>query len=331
MSNGIRVVQYGLGPIGSAIARHVLERSGLELVGGVDIDPAKVGRDVGAVIGLNRSLGFAVLKDLASILEHRAADVALHATQSQVEPVGSQMTEILSAGLDVVSTAEELSFPWLDHPEQAAEIDAIARQMDKTVLATGVNPGFIMDTLPLALTALCQRVDHIEVTRVVNASSRRRPFQAKIGSGMAVDEFEARVAAGQIGHVGLSESIGMVFNTLGRDVIGFESEVAPVVAEAPVRTDHVHVEPGQVKGLRQIARGYAADGEFVCLTFIAALEAENEGDTIRIQGNPSLEMKLNGTNGDIATVAMVVNAIPRVMAAPPGLVTMPDLPIVTIW
>jgi 4-hydroxy-tetrahydrodipicolinate reductase len=331
MMESIRTIQYGLGPIGSAVGRQVVARPGVSLVGGVDIDPGKVGKDLGEAIELGRRLGTPVGADLTQVLEHTEADVVLHTTNSTFRLFKPQIVEILEAGLDVVSTAEELSFPWLAHPEDAAEIDALAKQVGSTVLGTGVNPGFIMDALPLHLTSICQQVDHIDVTRVINASTRRGPFQAKIGCGMAVEEFEARIAAGKMGHVGLPESIGMVFHTLGRDLVSFESDVGPVVAEDPVETDYVRVEPGQVMGLRQVARGYAEEGEFLRLTFVAALDAENEGDTIRIMGHPNLEMKLKGTNGDIATVAMVVNAIPRVRAAAPGLVTMPDLPIVTAW
>jgi len=336
MPNAIRVIQYGLGPIGSAVARHVTERAGLELVGGVDIDPAKVGQDVGEAIGLGRPLGFVVVEKLAQI---DAADVVLHTTSSYFDQFKGQVIEILEAGLDIVSTAEELSFPWLAHPQEAAEIDAVARRVGKTVLGTGVNPGFIMDALPLGLTAICQRVDHISVTRVINASTRRGPFQAKIGSGMTVDAFNARMAAGRMGHVGLPESVGMVFHTLGKKLTRYESGVEAVVADQLVETEHFKVLPGQVRGLKQVARGYSdaacteqsRSGEFMTLTFIAALDAENEGDAIQITGKPDLEVKLRGTNGDVATVAIAVNAIRRVKQAAPGLVTMRDLPIVTVW
>lgn len=331
VSRKIRAIQYGLGPIGSAVAAHIVERTGLELVGGVDIDPDKIGQDVGQVIGLSHSLGFVVVESLAQALESTKADVVLHTTNSYFELFKPQIIEILEAGLDVVSTAEELSFPWLAHPEEAAEIDAAAKRAGKTVLATGVNPGFIMDSLPLALTAICQQVDHIDVTRVINASTRRGPFQAKIGAGMTVEDFQAKMAAGRMGHVGLPESVNMVFHTLGRDLALYESEVEPVVAGQMIRTEHVEVRPGQVKGLKQIASGYTSEGEFMRLTFVAALEAENEGDTIKITGKPNLEVKLKGTNGDIATVAIAVNAIRRVMEAAPGLVTMCNLPIVTLW
>ncbi len=337
MSNAIQVIQYGLGPIGSAVARHVVERPGLELVGGVDIDPAKVGQDVGEAIGLGRPLGFVVAEKLAQVKAD--ADVVLHTTSSYFDQFKGQIIEILEAGLDIVSTAEELSFPWLAHPQEAAEIDAVAKRVGKTVLGTGVNPGFIMDTLPLSLTAICQRVDRISVTRVINASTRRGPFQAKIGSGMTVDDFNAKMAAGRMGHVGLPESVGMVFHTLGKELTRYESGVEPVVAEELVRTEHFEVQPGQVRGLKQVARAYSdaacteqsRSGEFMTLTFIAALDAENEEDTIKITGKPDLEVKLQGTNGDIATVAMAVNAIRRVQQAAPGLVTMRDLPMVTVW
>ncbi len=330
MSDVVRVIQYGLGPIGGAVARHVVEREGLELVAGVDIDPAKIGRDVGEVVGLEAPLGFPVSANLAQAMAGTEADVVLHTTSSYFDLFKAQVVEILEAGLDVVSTAEELSFPWLAHPEEAAEVDAVARRVGKTVLGTGVNPGFIMDALPLSLTAICQRVDSVEVMRVINASTRRGPFQAKIGSGLTVDDFNARMAAGRMGHVGLPESVDMVFDTLGKTLVRYESDVEPVVADRLVKTGFFEVQPGQVRGLKQVARGYTQDGVFMTLTFIAALDAGEDGDTIQLTGVPDLEVKLKGTNGDIATVAIAVNAVRRVIESAPGLVTMRDLPIVTV-
>ncbi|MDH7488264.1 MAG: dihydrodipicolinate reductase [Anaerolineae bacterium] len=329
MSNPTRVIQYGLGPIGSAIARHVTERDGLVLVGAVDVDPAKAGRDAGEVIGLGRELGFPVTATLAETLARTDADAALHATSSYFDRFKPQILELLDAGLDVVSTAEELSFPWLAHPDEAREIDVAAKRAGKTVLGTGVNPGFLMDSLPLFLTAICQRVDHIEVRRAQNASLRRGPFQAKIGAGLTVDEFQARMAAGRMGHVGLPESIGMIFHTLGRTLARYESAVEPVVAQRRVVTEFFDVPPGRVLGLKQTARGFAPEGEFVVLTFLAALDAEENCDTVVIRGVPDLEVTLRGTNGDRATVAIAVNAIRRVREAAPGLATMPDLPLIT--
>jgi 4-hydroxy-tetrahydrodipicolinate reductase len=309
------------------VARHVVERPELQLVGAVDIDPQKAGQEAGEVIGLDHALGFPVADRLAAVTSH--ADVVVHTTSSYFDVFKPQLLEILAAGYNIVSTAEELSFPWLAHPKDAEEIDAAAKRAGKTVLGTGVNPGFLMDSLPLTLTAICQRVDHIAVTRSQNASLRRGPFQAKIGSGMTVEAFQAKMAQGRMGHVGLSESMGMLFHSLRKELVRYEDGVEPVVAETRIKTGFFDVRPGQVRGLKQVARGYGLDGEFVTLTFVAALDWREDEDTIHITGKPDLEVKLRGTNGDIATVAIAVNAIRRVVEAAPGLATMCDLPIVT--
>ena len=326
----IRIIQYGLGPIGCATARLIVEREGLQLVGAVDIDPQKIGRDAGEVISVGE-LGISVAATLGEALQQTNADVVMHTTASYFDLFKNQILDILAAGLDIVSTSEELSFPWLANAHHAEEIDAAAKKAGKSVMGTGVNPGFLMDSLPLFLTSICQRVNRISVTRRINASTRRGPFQAKIGSGMSIDAFKAKMAEGRMGHVGLPESMGMLFDTLGRKLAKYQATVEPVVADVLTTTEHFEVPPGQVKGLRQVAHGYTDDGEFATLTFIAALALEDEGETINIYGKPNLEVKTKGTNGDLATVAIAVNAIRRIHAAAPGLHTMRDLPIVTAW
>lgn len=330
MSEKIRVILYGLGPIGSAVTKLVLKRPNLEIVGAVDIDPAKFGNDLGQVVNTGKPLGIIVESQLSKVLVKTPADVVLHTTNSYFDLFKPQILEILNTGLDIVSTSEELSFPWLAHAEDALEIDTAAKNAGKTVLATGVNPGFLMDSLPLTLTAICQQVDHIEIRRAQNATSRRGPFQAKIGSGLTVEEFCRKMEAGRMGHVGLVESVGMIFHTLGKELARFETNVEPVIADAFIKTPFFEVEPGRVRGLKQVAYGYSPEGEFVSLIFIAALDNPEDQDTITITGKPNLVVTLKGTNGDIATSAIAVNSIRRVREAVPGLVTMRDLPIITV-
>jgi 4-hydroxy-tetrahydrodipicolinate reductase len=328
MTKKIRVIQYGLGPIGAATARLVHEREGLELVGGVDIDPTKVGDDVGSIIDLDKPLGFSVVESIGRFEDQVDAEVVIHTTNSFFPDFKPQIYDLLGAGYDIVSTSEELSFPWSSHNEDGIEIDNAAKEAGKTVLGTGVNPGFLMDFLPLSLTGICQQVDRIDVRRVINASTRRGPFQRKIGSGLSIDEFNQRMSAGRMGHIGLPESADMVLNALGRKLVSFESSVEPVIADRPIETEHLTVVPGQVIGLKQVATVNTETPEFLKLTFLAALDAEDEKDTITIVGKPSLEVVLRGTNGDLATAAIAVNAIPRVIDAGPGLVTMSDLPVI---
>ncbi len=329
MPEKIRVIQYGMGEIGRRIARLILEKNHLVLVGAVDLDPHKADKDAGQVIGLQEPLGFPVTKDLKSTLQRTLADVVVHSTSSTFSQFKKQILEILDAGMDVVSTSEELSFPWIRHYKDAKELDAFAKQAAKTVLGTGVNPGFLMDTLPLLMTGICEHVNQIDITRRINASKRRGSFQMKIGSGMSVDSFYAKMAAGEMGHIGLPESTAMVFDTLGMQLVDYTDEVEPIQAQGNINSGTINVQPGQVCGLKQVAQGYNENGLFLRLTFIAALDLEKEGDIIRITGSPNMLVELNGTNGDIATRAIAVNAIHRVKDAQPGLLTMRDIPIIT--
>jgi 4-hydroxy-tetrahydrodipicolinate reductase len=331
MEHKLRVIQYGLGPIGAATARLINERSGLELIAGVDIDPEKEGKDVGLVIGLDKPLGIKVVKSINDLDGQLNADIVMHTTNSFFSDFKPQIISILEAGFNVVSTSEELSFPWFANKEDAVEIDIVAKKVEKTVLGTGVNPGFLMDSLPIMLTSICQRVDHIHVTRVINASTRRGPFQKKIGAGLSVEEFNSLIALGKMGHIGLRQSSGMVLNAFGKKLLKFETSVEPIVAKQRIETKYVVAEIGQVIGIKQSAAGSSESGEFIKLNFSAALDAQDEHDTIAISGKPDLNIRLQGTNGDLATVAIAVNSIPRVFAADPGLATMRDLPLISCW
>ena len=189
----IRVMHFGLGPIGAAVARQVATRRGFKVVGAVDIDPEKVGRDVGIVAGLKRRLGAKVSSDALTALRRSKPDVVVLCTSSSLRVVTAQIETILRARVPIVSTTEELSYPVSSNARWARKIDRLAKQAKAAVLGTGVNPGFTMDALPITLTGVCERVDRIEVDRIQNASTRRLPFQKKIGSGLTRTQFRNRV------------------------------------------------------------------------------------------------------------------------------------------
>ncbi len=179
MRDSIKLIQYGLGPIGVSMTKLALQKKGLEYVGAIDIDPAKVGKDLGEIAGLGKSLGVTVSRDAKTVLTQSGADVVIQTTQSFLKDIRQQIAEIAEAGLDIVSTAEELTYPHLKSPELAREIDEIAKKHGVTILATGVNPGFLMDALPLTITGVCQDVKSIKVTRIMNAAIRRLPLAGR--------------------------------------------------------------------------------------------------------------------------------------------------------
>jgi len=317
----VSVAQYGIGPIGAEIARLLLTKPWVKLVAAVDVDPAKIGKDVGEVIGLGREVGVKVTRDLAA-----KADVVCHSTGSRLRDVSSQLSQLLERGSHVVSTCEELSFP-LDR-EIREQLQKVARAANVTLLGTGVNPGFVMDKLPLTLTAVCQRVDSIQIIRVQNASTRREPLQRKVGAGMSVAEFKSAVASGKIKHMGLRESLILVGNGVGVEYDEVSDEkIEPIVADREVVTPFLKVAPGQVAGVHQTIDGKGKINVSLELKMFVGAEA-TAADRVVIKGVPDLEMEIKGgVHGDRATAAMVVNSIPRVITARPGVLTMDDIPI----
>jgi 2,4-diaminopentanoate dehydrogenase len=325
----IKIIHYGLGPIGCAMARLSAQRKNLQIVGAVDINPDIIGKDLGEIAGLGKTLGVIVRSSLDEVLKDTEANLVVHTTSSYFDLFKKQILAIVEKKLNVVSTAEELSFPWYHHPAEAAEIDNAAKANGVSVLGTGINPGFLLDSLPLNITALSQKVDSIDLRRSQNAATRRGPFQKKIGSGMSVAEFESAMATGRMGHVGLPESMAMIFDAFDKKLITYKEKIAPVVAEVPIKTDFFDVPVGKCIGLHQTAEGIDEQGNVFCtMTFLAFLGNPEDCDTLRISGIPNLKVTLEGTNGDIGTVAITINAIKRVFAAPAGLMTMKDTPLV---
>ena len=326
----IRIVQYGCGPIGCSVVRYASKRPDITIVGAVDINKSLAGRDLGEVAGVEKKLGVSISDDIDGVLSRAKPDVVLHTTVSSLKAAYPQLETCIKAGANVVSTCEEMSYPLYKEPELSARIDRIARENHVTVLATGVNPGFLMDAWPLFMTGVCQRVDAIKSVRVQNASTRRAPFQKKIGAGCTLKQFDELVAAGTLRHVGLSESIAMIAGGLGWELDDISESIEAIIATSNVKTEFVTVEPGQASGVRQVGKGIKGKRELITLLFEASVDAPESYDSVHITGVPNLEVIVKGgTHGDIATAAIAVNAVPRVAEAPPGLVTMKDMPIIT--
>lgn len=324
----VRVITYGMGPIGSGIARLIAGREDYQIVGAVDIDPAKAGKDLGPLIGLDYPLGIPISADASRVLKKKA-DVVIHSTGSVLEQVEPQLQEIIRSGHNIVSTCEELSQPW-KHGRVAKRVDALAKKSGVTVLGTGINPGFMMDTLPVLLTGVCQKVDCVRVRRVVDASKRRQPLQKKIGTGLKVDEFKNRAAKKEIRHVGLSESVALIAQALHWRLDKIEETIEPVIAQRPVQTEFFDVPRGFVTGVRQVGCGIRNGERVIELDLKMSVDAGESVDEIWLEGKPAIHSIIHGVHGDISTAAVAANAIRRVIAAPPGLVTMVDLPIISV-
>ncbi|HBG27804.1 MAG: hypothetical protein A2Y10_04335 [Planctomycetes bacterium GWF2_41_51] len=327
----INVVHLGLGPLGQKIVRFALERRVFNILGAVDPDPAKMGKDLGEFCGLG-SLGIPICSSLTEALKGKKAQVAIVTTVSSLVKFEPQAVELAKAGLHIVSTCEELAFSRRTQPEISKRLDAICKQSGIACIGTGVNPGFLMEYLPTVLTGVCQKVDSIHVWRVQDASIRRVPFQQKIGAGLTLDEFREKHRNGTLRHVGLPESVDFIAARMGWNLDRNEESLEPVIADTDIHSGYKPILKGMARGVYQTGRGFVGSREVITLEFRAAVGEPQSYDRIMINGNPNIDSTIaGGVNGDIATCAITLNAVKSILSASPGLKTMGEMDAATYF
>jgi 2,4-diaminopentanoate dehydrogenase len=332
--NSIRVAHWGLGEVGLAMAQLVWRRPGLISVGAICSDPARAGRDLGELIGFGEYLGINVNSDPMGVLTEARPDVTLIATGSSVDEVGPQILQAMEAGSNVICLAEEMTYPWATRPDLADSLDELAHAHGVTVLGTGLNPGFVLDTLAVALTGCCWDVERIKASRVIDVSDWEDDVRASLGVGLSPSHFAEGLRQGRItGHVGFEQSIHLIADALGWKLDRVEQERRPIIAEVrrgTARGDRV--EPGRVAGTHDAAIGYVDGLARIVLEHpqqvAPTVEGIMTGDFIDIEGVPnirlSIQPEINALKG---TAGIAVNMIPAVLMAGPGLKTMAELPL----
>lgn len=324
----IRVVQFGLGAIGVDIARLVAQHPALELVGGIDLDERKIGADLGDLLNLPQPLGVHVRGDAEMVLQRAKPDVVIIATSSLLRELISPVRSCAAVRAHVVSTCEELTYPFTDNPHAANIIDTAAREAGITVLGVGANPGFVMDLLPIFLTATSRDVQRVAVTRAVDASTYRWTLQQRLGVGIERTAFRDWTRQQPTLHIGLRQSLHMIAAALGWRLDGLTEGMEPILAEEWVKTPFVSAAPGQVAGIHQWAYGMLGRRPVIELEWRTAVGLQETYDAVRIDGDPPIDMVIRGEiHGDQATATLITRAIPAVLQANPGLRTMLDLPM----
>jgi 4-hydroxy-tetrahydrodipicolinate reductase len=322
-----KILQVGLGPLGQKTVQYAVAR-GMKIVAAVDSSPNLVGRDVGEVCGLKK-MGVKIAPTVKEALKKKKADIAVVTTVSSLSRLEGIVLDIAKEKLSIVSTCEELSFPWKVQSARAKKIDKICKKYKISLLGTGVNPGFLMDFLPTVMTGVSKSVEKVEVVRVQNASVRRIPFQQKIGAALTIEEFKKKEKEGTLRHVGLPESVDFIAARMGWKLTKKTETLEPVIADQEITVGYKPIKKGMACGVEQIGRGYVGNKEVITLHFRAAVGEPKSYDTIRVSGEPNINSTIEGgVNGDVATCAITLNAIHSVLLAKPGLVTMSDIPAV---
>jgi 4-hydroxy-tetrahydrodipicolinate reductase len=329
----IRVLVLGMGQMGSGIARLVLDKQGLELVGSCGHRAEHLSMDVGRAIGLDRDLGIRITADLDSTIQTTQPHVAIQTTCSRVADAAAEISPLVRHGIHVISIAEEMAFPACASPALADELNRLAIANKVSILGTGINPGFVLDLLAIALTGVCANVESIIAARVNDLSPYGPTVLRSQGVGLWPEEFHRGLKDGSVvGHIGFPQSIHMIAGTLGWEIARISESRDPIIARVPRETPFVKVAPGQVAGCLHTAIAYCKEKPVITLThpqqIHPQLEGVETGDTIEICGIPNVHLAGSPEiPGGTATIALAVNMIPRVLNARPGLHTMAELPV----
>jgi hypothetical protein len=322
----LNVIVIGLGPIGINAARAVREDPGMKLVGLVDLDPDKIGKTLDELSGGAKGKGPKVSASLPTTSGQPT--VAIVTTTSFFDRIAPTLRECMKRKMHVVSSCEEMSFPRFRHKKLAEKIDAEAQQKKVALLGTGVNPGFVMDLLPLVLSSMVTRVDAVKVTRRLDAAKRRQPLQAKVGATMTPEHFNELARQGKIGHMGIGESVAMIAAGLGREAKPKDVKITldPVIADRKLDSLLGTIRPGQVCGMRNTATWIGRDLR-IELDLTMAVGAPDPQDHVELAGPVLLRAVIPGsTPGDSATVASLINCTKLLPFVSPGLKTMLDMP-----
>lgn len=331
----VKVAIWGFGAMGSGIAKVLLRKKGVDIVGVCDIHPERVNRSIYDILGVEKNgrPDVVVCSEIEKVVHDANCDICVLATDSFTRKAFDKIKYVVGQKVNVISTAEEMSYPKAQEPEHAAEIDRLAKANGVSVLGTGINPGLMMDLLAICLTGCMTDVESVTCRRVNSLSPFGPAVMEEQGVGLTVDAFNKGVADGTLaGHVGFAESVGMIAEALGWKVDKFEQQMKPIVTSVDRKSPYGFAAAGDVAGVNMTGQGYV-DGEVkIDMIHPQQIEPEMEGthtgDYIVLKGTPEVNMAIKPeVDGGIGTIAMVVNMIPHVINARPGLKTMLDLPV----
>ena len=331
----VKVAIWGFGAMGSGIAKVLLRKKGVDIVGVCDIHPERVNRSIYDILGVEKNgrPDVVVCSEIEKVVHDANCDICVLATDSFTRKAFDKIKYVVGQKVNVISTAEEMSYPKAQEPELAAEIDRLAKANGVSVLGTGINPGLMMDLLAICLTGCMTDVESVTCRRVNSLSPFGPAVMEEQGVGLTVDAFNKGVADGTLaGHVGFAESVGMIAEALGWKVDKFEQQMKPIVTSVDRKSPYGFAAAGDVAGVNMTGQGYV-DGEVkIDMIHPQQIEPEMEGthtgDYIVLKGTPEVNMAIKPeVDGGIGTIAMVVNMIPHVINARPGLKTMLDLPV----
>jgi len=325
----IKVIQFGLGNMGSVMAKTVLEKKDLELVGAIVRNDKDNGKDISELIGLKKKTGIKTFTNIKEAIKKTKPDIMLHAAVSYVPEVWKQIKPAVESGINVITIAEEMGWPFVKYPKLCREMENAAKKHKVSILGSGINPGFAMDIMPLVISGICQNVKSIKVTRVIDFSPFGPAIQKNIGIGMSSIEFKKGIKERKLPlHIGLPESTYMLASGLKWNLDKVIETREAVIAKHNTKVlGYMTVKKGKVVGFNHRCFGFYKSKKLIILEELGRIDPhEHYKNTILIEGKPKLIETINVPPGNITTTSHAVNLIPLVVNAKPGLLSMLDIP-----
>ena len=347
---GYRVIQWSTGNVGRYALRGIIGHPGLELVGVWVSSEAKAGRDAAELCGLNEPTGVLATNDADALLSMDADCVSYTAT-GDLRPLEAiqDMSKILSSGKNVVSS----SIVPLVHPGGAgeaftADLEAACRKGKTSFFTSGIDPGFANDVLPLVMSGVAERIDSVRVQEILNYATYDQPevlFET-MGFGKPLDHTPILLQPGVLS-LAWGGTVRLIADGLGVTLDEIRETYEKREAKDTFTTKSGTVEKGTMAGLRFEVQGIVGGRARIIVEHITRMHNDvapdwppppgKGGYVVLIEGSPNMrcEFTLEGDGGDensgglIVTAMRLVNAIPAVCAAPPGLLSAVDLPTVT--
>jgi len=348
----IRVAQIGTGNVGVHSLTALINNPDFELTGVWVSSDSKAGKDAAELAGLSGSTGVKATTDLDEVLAAKPQCVVYNAmADNRLVEALEDYRRILAAGVNIVGSGPVfLQWPWQVIPdEMIAPLEEAAREGNSSLFVNGIDPGFANDLLPLALAGTCQSIEQLRCMEIVNYAtydSATVMFDV-MGFGKPMDEIPMLLQPGVLS-IGWGSVVRQLAAGLGLELDGLEEIYVREPAPEDFEIASGHIAKGTAAALRFEVIGLVGGAPVVVLEHVTRLRddlcpewpqpAQPGGNyRIEITGEPcyAMDVCLSSPNGDhnhagvLATAMRIVNAIPAVVAAPRGICTTLDLPLVT--
>ncbi|KUI30472.1 hypothetical protein [Mycobacterium sp. GA-2829] len=323
----IKAVVYGVGAMNSIATRMLLDK-GVEVVGAIARSEAKVGRDLGEVAGLGRELGVAVSGDAAEVFRRTSPDVAVIAVNSYLADAVEQLRICAEHGVNAVTLSEEMLYPWNTSPGLAEELDAAAKRTGVTLTGTGFQDTFWVNQIAL-LMGTVHRIDSVSGRASWNVDDFGPELARDQQVGCSVAEFHDWLRDAERPPTFGRNVLDALIADTGLTPTSVTSTTRPDVAAAPMFSQALQIEvpAGSVIGITDVDEIKTEQGPSFLFEMSGRVYGVDEGDINEweISGEPDVVLSNGTVPTQLTTCTQLVNRIPDVIAARPGIITVDEL------